>query len=218
MRCAIPVILVAVVLCAGCAMHPPAQPTALPRVGSSDYDVLWNATLNTVQKHFDLFVQRKDEGYIQSTYKRGDPLPGGALAVDAQTRYDKEEDLLQVTRRQLTARVQEQSPGLYVVYLEVIRERQGYSPPEPRLAPDADIYQDTRRSSREAADRAAKVTWFRLGRDGFLEQKLLERIAADVRARGVFVEPPPAPVEEAPQEESSPSPAPDAGGEWTPVK
>ena len=168
-------ILVLVLAC-GCASSPPAPPQELPVAASRDYDLLWDITRNVVEKHFDLFVQRKDEGYMLSTYKRGDPLPGG-LAGDAQTCYDIEEELLNVIRRQLTVRILEDYPGVYVVHLEVICEREGYVPPEPTHADTYNLYdRGAKTGLRAPADRATKVTWFRLGRDLFLEKALLDRI------------------------------------------
>ena len=171
-------VLVLVTLAAGCAMHPPAPPGELPLVASSDYDLLWDATRRAVERHFDLFVQRREEGYMMSTYKRGDPLPGGGLARDAQTRYDAEEDLLHITRRQLTARLLQDAPGIWVVHLEIIRERQGYVPPpaeQQDYGRTYDIYNRNKTALRDTADQTATVTWYRLGRDTFLEKALLVR-------------------------------------------
>lgn len=198
-------------LATGCAMHPPAPPAEMPPAPMSrDYDLLWDATLKAVERHFDLFVQRKDQGTMMSTYKIGEPLPGGSLARDAQTLYDAEEDLLHITRRQLTARISEDFPGVYAVHLEVIRERQGYAPPpsEQTYGTGYDLYNTKKTGLREAADQGATVTWYRLGRDLYLEKAIINRIQADVDRRGGQVtEPPPAPApEELPPLEEEPAP------------
>ncbi len=211
------VMMAIALLAAGCAMHPPAQPTQLPVVASSDYDALWDATLKNVERHFDLFVQRRDQGTMVSTYKRGDPLPSGALARDAQTCYDAEEDLLHITRRQLTARISQDVPGVYVLHMEIIRERQGYVPPpaeQQDFGRTYDIYNGRKTALRDTADQAATVTWYRIGRDMFLEKTLLERIGRDVEGRGARVAAPPAAEEtSAPQDQTAPPSPADAPAE-----
>ncbi len=186
-------VLVLGTLAAGCAMHPPAPPGELPLVASSDYELLWDATRRAVERHFDLYVQRKEEGYMMSTYKRGDPLPGGGLARDAQTRYDAEEDLLHITRRLLTARLLQDAPGIWVVHLEIIRERQGYQPPPAEgqdYGPAYDLYKRDKSALRDTADQTATVTWYRLGRDLWLENAILDRIRSEVERKGARVDAP----------------------------
>ncbi|HUV39204.1 MAG TPA: hypothetical protein VMY39_06295 [Planctomycetota bacterium] len=168
-----------VVAVAGCVSAPP-QPTPSAEVTSDSYDRLWDATVAVVEQHFDLFVRRKDEGYIVSTYKRGEPLPED-LKRDAQTCYDATEEFLHVVRRRLTARVTEQKPGLYAVRLEVIRERQGYVPPTPDYATYS-LYDRQQTSLNDAADQTNTVTWRPLGRDVYLENTLLTRIRDRVGA------------------------------------
>jgi len=163
-----------VVLCGGC-VSPPVQPKELPGAASRDYNLLWDATRDVVEKHFDLFVQRKDEGYMVSTYKRGEPLPGEYKA-DAQTAYDTVEELMHVVRRQLTVRILQDYPGVYVVHLEIIRERQGYVPPRPGATVPYDLYDRDRTSLNETADQQQTVTWYRLGRDMYLEKAMLNEI------------------------------------------
>lgn len=169
-----PLVTALIFLAAGC-VSPPAPPKELPGAASRDYDLLWEATRNVVEKHFDLFVQRKDEGYMVSTYKRGEPLPG-EYKRDAQTAYDAVEELMHVVRRQLTARIVEDYPGVYVVHLEIIRERQGYIPPKPDSASPYDLYDRDRSALSDTADQKETVTWYRLGRDLYLEKAMLEDI------------------------------------------
>jgi hypothetical protein len=165
---------VLVVLGVGCA-SPPVQPKELPGAASRDYDLVWDATRQVVEKHFDLFVQRKDEGYMVSTYKRGEPLPG-QYKSDAQTTYDAVEELMHVVRRQLTARILQDYKGVYVVHLEIIRERQGYVPAKPDASHPYDLYDRSRTSLNDTADQKETVTWYRLGRDMYLEKAMLEEI------------------------------------------
>ena len=110
-----------------------------------------------------------------STYKRGEPLPG-EYRRDTQTRYDGVEELMHVIRRQLTARVLEDYPGVYVVHLEIIRERQGYVPPRRDYASSYSLYDPGKSGLDASADLGETVTWYRLGRDIHLEQAMLRRI------------------------------------------
>jgi len=177
-----PAIIVIFAACAGCATPPP-QPTELPQVTANDYDLLWDTTVQVVEEHFDLFVKRKDEGYIVSTYKRGEPLPGtSGLKTDAQTGYDRAEEFMHIVRRRLTARVFQQEKGVATVKIEVIRERQAYVPPPPDYA-TYDLYEPGTRVLNDAADQTATVTWRPLGRDIYLENKLLARIRARLPKR-----------------------------------
>jgi hypothetical protein len=178
----IPMALALVLLAAGCA-SPPAAPKELPGAASRDYDLLWNATRNVVEKHFELFVQRKDEGYMVSTYKRGEPLPG-EYKRDAQTAYDAVEELMHVIRRQLTARIVQDYPGVYVVHLEIIRERQGYIPPKPDAALPYDLYDRSKSTLSDTADQKETVTWYRLGRDLHLEKAMLDEVQTYLNRQG----------------------------------
>jgi len=176
---------------AGC-VTPPVQPTELPEVTSGDYDLLWEATRQTAQEHFDLFVQRKDEGYIVSAYKRAEPLPG-PLKRDAQSGYDAAEEFMHIVRRRLTARVFEQRKGVYAVKLEVIRERQGFVPARPDFAAPHNLYDPQKTALDDAADQSETVTWQPLGRDRLLEQRLLSRIQSTLsRQRAPQTQTPPA--------------------------
>jgi hypothetical protein len=168
------ILAVLVLLGAGC-VSPPAPPKELPGVASRNYDLVWDAAREVVEKHFDLYVQRKDEGYMVSTYKRGEPLPG-QYKRDAQTAYDSVEELMHVVRRQLTVRILQDYAGVYVVHIEIIRERQGYAPPKPDASVPYDLYDQDKTSLNETADQKETVTWYRLGRDEYLEKALLEEI------------------------------------------
>lgn len=172
----VPVIILSVCLALGC-MSPPAPPKELPQVASRDYDLVWEATVNVIEKHFDLWVKRKEQGYIVSTYKRGEPLPGEYHA-DAQTGYQVLEELMHIVRRRVTARILEEDdhPGVYKVHLEVIYERQGYVPPTPDYGSAYNLYNHRKTRLNDAADQSETVTWRRLGRDLHLEEALLERI------------------------------------------
>jgi hypothetical protein len=191
----LPVILFALALVGGC-MTPPAPPKQLPVAASSSFDAAWDATRAVVEQHFDLYVQRKDAGYMMSDYKRGEPLPGD-LKGDAQTHYDKVEELLHVVRRQLTVRILEDSPGVFVVHLEVIREREGYQPPEPQIGTGAPDLYDASNGGTPKAPPPQSVTWYRLGRDLFLEKKLLEDIRSRLASKGLAVEVAPSPMDNA---------------------
>ncbi|KPL03151.1 MAG: hypothetical protein AMK75_01850 [Planctomycetes bacterium SM23_65] len=161
-------------LVSGCA-QPPAPPQELPPVASRDYDLLWQATLNVVEEHFELWVKRKEDGYIISTYKRGEPLPD-EYARDAQTGYHAAEEFLHIVRRRLTGRVLEDYPGVYRLHLEIIRERQGYLPPSREYSSSYSLYEPRKSMLNEAADQGPTVTWYRLGRDLHLEKELLRRV------------------------------------------
>ena len=170
-----PWLLTVVLVCALGCFAPPPPPGELAAVSSTDYDLLWSATRDVVEEHFELFVQRKEDGYMVSTYKRGEPLPGG-YRKDAQTSYDTAEELLHVVRRRLTARILEDEKGIYVVHLEIIRERQGYVPPPPEYSRSYSLYDRDKSALSDTADQGDTVTWHRLGRDLHLEKALLERI------------------------------------------
>ena len=172
------VLIPMLVTLAGC-VTPPVQPKTLPEVTCEDYDRLWDATVQAVETHFDLFVQRKDQGYIVSSYKRSHAAPGG-LQADAQTGYDRTEEFMHVVRRRLSARVYQRRKGLYTVRLEVMRERQGFVPARPDFSGGSDLYDHRATALDDAVDQGETVTWQPLGRDKFLEQKLLARIAAAV--------------------------------------
>lgn len=161
-------------LVSGC-VQPPAPPKELPPVASRDYDLVWEATLKVVEKHFELWVKRKEEGYIISTYKRGEPLPD-EYARDAQTGYHAAEELLHIVRRRLTARILEDYPGVYRLHLEIIRERQGYVPPRRDYSSSYSLYEPRKTALDDAADQGPTVTWYRLGRDLHLEKELLNRV------------------------------------------
>ena len=159
---------------AGC-VSPPAAPKELPRAASRDYDLVWDATINVLEEHFDLWVKNKEKGYIVSNYKRGEPLPD-EYRRDAQTTYHAVEEFLHIVRRRLTARVLEDYPGVYGVHLEIIRERQGYVPPARDPSSSYSLYDARKSALDDVADQRPTVTWHRLGRDLHLEKELLERI------------------------------------------
>lgn len=167
-------IILLVCLVPGC-VQPPAPPKELPPVASRDYDLVWEATVKVVEKHFELWVKRKEEGYIISTYKRGEPLPG-EYAGDAQTGYHAAEELLHIVRRRLTARILEDYPGVYRLHIEIIRERQGYVPPRRDYSSSYSLYEPRKTILDEGADQGPTVTWYRLGRDLHLEKELLSRV------------------------------------------
>ncbi len=159
---------------AGCAASP-APKENTPEVTSDNYDLLWDATTSVVSEHFELFAQRKDAGYIVSTYKRSEPMPS-EYRSDPQTAYDTAEELMHVVRRRLTARILRNDAGVYVLHMEISRERQGYSPPRRSFSDSYNLY-DARKSGIDtAADVGETVTWFRLGRDLHLERTLRSRI------------------------------------------
>ncbi|HUW55673.1 MAG TPA: hypothetical protein VMZ92_03495 [Planctomycetota bacterium] len=168
----VPILVLCVAL--GCAT-PPAPPKELPAAASRDYDLVWDATVTVLEKHFELWVQDKEKGYIVSTYKRAEPLPD-EYARDAQTGYDALEEFLHIVRRRATARVLEDHPGVYGVHLEIIRERQGYVPPKRDYSSSYSLYDRRKTALDDSADQKPTVTWYRLGRDLHLEKKLLERI------------------------------------------
>lgn len=176
-----PLVMLLLLLSLGCAVPPPA-PKELPQAASRNYDLLWQATLNTVEKHFELWVKNKEQGYMVSTYKRGEPFPGTYLS-DAQTGYDALEELMHIVRRRLTARILEDSPGVYVLHLEIIRERQGYVPPPgEEYTPPYNLYDQDKTALEDTADQKETVTWYRLGRDMHLEKSLTERIQHYLKA------------------------------------
>ena len=158
-------VAVLLLLAGGCVTPPPA-PTDRPTVSSSR---------DVVEKHFELYIQRKDMGYMASTYKRGEPVPH-PIGKEAQTAYDTLEDFLHVIRRRLFVRILEDRPGVYVVHMKVIRERQGYVPPPTWYSSDYNLYDARKSLLDDAADQTDTVTWHRLGRDLHLEKALLDRI------------------------------------------
>jgi hypothetical protein len=161
----------------------PVAEADMPRVTSDDYDALWDATCSTVMRYFDLFTRDKDQGYLLSEFKRGDPLPGG-LRRDAQTGYDAAEEFLHIVRRRLTARVTEESAGVFVVRVEVIRERQSYRPPRRGYGASYSLYEPNDIALDDAADQGETVTWARLARDTFLERAILNEIRVSLVRRG----------------------------------
>ena len=84
----------------GCVSEPPPPPT--PAVSATDYDVMWQATREVLEKRFDIFAARKEEGTMVTDYKRSEPFPA-MWAKDPQNTYDTLEEIGYIVRRKAVA-------------------------------------------------------------------------------------------------------------------
>ena len=161
------------IVSAGCVSEPPIA--AIPNVTCPDYDVLWTATSNVLEKRFDVYAARKEAGTIVTDYKRGEPIPA-FWSKDAQTTYDTLEEIGHIVRRKATAVITPTPDGLYSLKLTIIRERHSYAPPETHYASSYNLYEHNTGQLQKGINTDDSVTWTRLTNDTHLEARMLNDI------------------------------------------
>ena len=166
------VMILGAVLLAGCVSEPAAPPK--PQVGSSDYDVLWQATREVIEKRFDIFAARKEEGTMITDFKRSDPFPE-VWKKDSQNTYDTLEEFGYIVRRKAIAVITKNEQGQYDLKLTILRERQAYAPPDAVYTTAYDLY-DARSWGNQGIRYDESMTWTRQANDVYLEAKMLSDI------------------------------------------
>jgi hypothetical protein len=159
-----------VVVLGGCVSEPPPPPT--PMVSATDYDVLWQATREVIEKRFDVFAARKDQGMMITDYKRSEPIPA-FWAKDSQNTYDTLEEIGYIVRRKAVAVISKDEQGQYTVKLTITRERQAYAPPDVVYTNAYDLYQARTTPVTEGVRYDDSLTWTKLANDSYLEAKML---------------------------------------------
>jgi hypothetical protein len=141
--------------------------------------VVWQATRDVLEKRFDIFAARKDQGTIITDYKQSEPFPA-LWTRDSQNTYDTVEEIGYIVRRKATAAITQDSQGQHVVALTIIRERQSYAPPDVLYTTAYDLYEARTGETSTGAGGGVRydesMTWTRLANDTYLEAKMLGEI------------------------------------------
>lgn len=175
-------VLIGLVCLAGCVSEPPAPP--VPTVSSSDYDVLWQATRDVLEKRFDIFAAHEEEGTMVTDFKRSDPIPA-VWAKDSQNCYDTLEEIGYIVRRKAIAVITKNEEGQYDLKLTILRERQAYAPPDVVYTTAYDLYQARTGPQPNTGIRYDEsLTWTRLANDTYLEAKMLGDIQKRMNRSG----------------------------------
>jgi hypothetical protein len=163
------------VLLVGCVSEPPVPP--VPTASSSQYDILWQATRDVVEKRFDVFAAHKDQGTMITDYKISEPFPA-LWAKDSQNLYDTLEETGYIVRRKAVAVITKNSQGDYDLKLTVLRERQAYAPPNVVYSTAYDLYEARTGPAPQGLPYDETMTWTRLANDTYLEAKMVAQIKA----------------------------------------
>ena len=172
--------LSAIVLLAGCAgpqERGEVAPEAKVRTFEMPYDVVWRATVDTVEARFEIERRDYEEGVIVTRYKQGRTLvePWG---VDAQDKYDLLEETLNQVRRRCTLALAREEDSV-TVEVVVVRERLNYESPPTERDVGPPKTEAERKELQVQATYAAQEQWTFMGEDG----RLAARILADIAER-----------------------------------
>ncbi|MFH0965580.1 MAG: hypothetical protein V2A58_16405 [Planctomycetota bacterium] len=139
------------------------------------YDVVWRATVDVVEKDFEIERQDYEKGEIVTRYKEGRTVlePWG---MDAQTTYDRLEETLHRLRRRVVAQVSANEESGATVELVISRERLNYETPPAEYDPGPPRTPDEMAQARVQAEYAPKEQWTFVGNDELLTRKLLGEI------------------------------------------
>jgi len=147
--------------------------------GQTDFDTVWQASLETLQEEFGS-VQADRTNRIITTQFKTDRPDLGLLTIPATVVTVGQ---VANTRRRATASVVQRG-GQYVVLLRVERQEEQT---ESGTAATYDLYDPTDTSRLEASQGTPSElnpVWAPVGSDDGLRDKLLERIAQKLKAKG----------------------------------
>ncbi len=171
---------------AGCAaLHPaPAispNPTVVP---VADFDTVWNATVRVVDEYFDV----KSPGGENRLARRivTEPVTGATLLEpwhrDSVGFDEKLESTIQTIRRFAIVHVDPAPGGGWAVRVEVFKELEDLPQPERQTGGRAAFVSDypVNRTREIVGPVPLPADWIPRGRDPKLEQRILERIRAEL--------------------------------------
>ena len=159
----------------GCASSHKKEEVANPLEISLPYEVVWRATVDTIEKDFQIERQDHEGGRIVTRYKEGRTIlePWG---MDAQTRYEKLEETVNRVRRRVEAEVTP-GEGMSTVAVTVVRERLNYEPPATEYEEGPPATPEEREQAAIAAARTPREQWTFMGSDDLVAQRILREIA-----------------------------------------
>jgi hypothetical protein len=149
------------------------------QTGQTDFDTVWQATVETLQQEFDTVQADRANRIITTQFKTERP-DLGLLTIPATVVTAGQ---VANTRRRATASVVQRG-GQYVVLLRVEKQQEET---EAATAATYNRYDPTDTShleSFQATPGELKPMWMDAGSDDQLRDKLLERIAQKLKAKG----------------------------------
>lgn len=172
--------LLAIVCLAGCAgtqeKEAPAPPAKV-RTFTLPYDVVWRATVDTVEARFEIDQRDYEKGVIITRYKQARTLvePWG---LDTQDPYELLEETLNQVRRRCTLSLAREEDSV-TIEVAVVRERLNYESPPTEQDAGPPKTEAEREELRVQATYAPEELWTFMGED----DRLAARILADIAER-----------------------------------
>ena len=169
----------------GCVSPPPAvvSNAGMLQFPAEQRDVIWERAVRVLNRnHFQVVRESKLEGVIETDYRAGSSLlePWHQDSVGYASRL---ESTLQSIRRRVIVTMQSGAAGMMTVTVRVDKELEDL----PGLAanyeggatfPEAD---PLNRDLTQVVGQSGPSRWLPVGRDGLLEQSLLQEIQGSVR-------------------------------------
>lgn len=146
-------------------------------VASANYDLVWEATVQTVEKYFDIAYESRYDGRIETK-----PLASATLLepwrLDAVGAYQKLEATLQTIRRRCFVLVQPSPGGGFQVTVEVYKELENLQKPVYTQFGGSTFITSIEPIQEGIVTSAVRPSdgWISLGRDLKLEALLLQEI------------------------------------------
>ena len=155
------------------------EPVECAETFSQPYDLVWRATVDTVESRFEIDRRDPEKGLIITRYKGGRTLLE-PWDIDAQDSYDALEETLNRVRRRCTAQVTRRGDEVTVT-IRIVRERLNYEPPPTAHAVTPALTDAEREQMLTQARFSRKERWTFMGNDPRLGQKVLHDIAERIR-------------------------------------
>lgn len=170
-------VMVCLAGCAGTQEKGEGAPAERVRAFTLPYDIVWRATVDTIEARFEIEQRDYEKGVIITHYRQARTLvePWG---LDAQDSYDLiEETLNQVRRRCKLSLVREEDS--VTIEVAVVRERLNYEPPPTERDTGPPKTEAERKELVVQATYAPEKQWTFMGED----DRLAARILADIAQR-----------------------------------
>lgn len=146
-------------------------------VGTSDYDTVWNTTIEVVEYYFDVVYENRYDGRIETQ-----PVVSATFfepwLMDVVTFRDRMEATLQTIRRRAFVLVQPSPTGGFTVAVEVYKELENSYLQSSTFIPQTALITSIEpvRESLVTSAVAPPAGWISMGRDSALEDRIIDEI------------------------------------------